>query len=126
MLFGAGSLEEPVPVSCGGGGAPNWSRSALTRSGLTVAGNSCDSDPSILTDGAALTLDVAGDAETFFLFRDGGTKAIASFLRSRNSGSAVIVAEALEWSTDAEGPGVVDGLGGSDGCPTTGRFEFCA
>lgn len=123
----AGPSDEPVPGGGGGGGAPNWSRNALTRSGLAAAGDSRDSDPSLLTDGAALTLDVAANADAFFLFRDGGTKAIASFLRSRNSGSAEIVAEALEKRSGAEvDPEVVEGLGGNDGCPKKGRGECCA
>jgi len=123
--LGAGPSDERVPGGRGGGGTPNWSRNALTRSGLTAAGDSCNSDPSLLTNGAALTLGVAADADTFFLFRDGGTKAVASFLRSRNSGSAEIVAEALERGSGAEvDPGVVEGLGGNDGCPKMGRVWY--
>lgn len=49
----------------------------------------------------------------FFLLSDDGIKAVASFLKSRNSGAAETVA-AANSAADAVRVGC-DGLGGSDG-----------
>ena len=70
------------------------------------------------TEGAALTF---GVDEAFFLFTDVGMKAVLSFLRSRSSGSAEMVAEEEIASTFVD-----TGFGGKDGCPCNvkcGTFE---
>jgi len=93
---------------------PSWLFKTPTRSGR--AWGDVASWP-ILTDGAALIFEEAGTPEVFFLFSDVGTKAVASFFRSRNSGSAEIVALACTALESAASGGAVEGFGGNEGCP---------
>lgn len=58
------------------------------------------------TEGAALTL-ACGAAPAFFRFKVLGTNEVASFLKSRSSGSAEMTAAADIGAL---------GLGGNDGC----------
>lgn len=91
---------------------PSWLFNTPTRSGRAWGDVA---SWSTLTDGAALTFEEAGAPEAFFLFNDVGTKDVASFFRSRNSGSAEIVALACTALATAASP--VEGFGGNEGCP---------
>jgi len=98
-----------------GGTGPNWFFSALTRSGRECS--TCSppstvgaSDP---IEGAASNLEEVGGAGTFLRFTALGTKAVASFLKSRSWGAEKTVAAAS--SAAAVGFSGSEGFGGSMG-----------
>ena len=118
------------PLSFGGaagitGTGPNLSFNELTRSGREADAGSENSDIPP-REGAALTLDDGIPAAGFFRLRDVGTNAVASFFKSRNCGSAEIVAVAVLAAIPAgEAPEIDEGLGGSDGWGVR-RLTRCA
>jgi hypothetical protein len=75
------------------------------------------------TEGAALIPVDGPEGPAFFLFNEAGTKAVASFLKSRSCGAASIVADALVGPLGLDAAAVggapttpgVPGLVGKDG-----------
>lgn len=64
-----------------------------------------------------MTFEELGNADAFFLFSDAGTKAVASFFRSRNSGSAEIMALVCTPLAGMVPRVPEEGFGGKEGCP---------
>ena len=102
--------------------APSWSLSVLIKSGRSVVALGPPAPFSVPepaegpTDGAALTF-TEDPAVGFFRLSAAGTKAVASFLKSRNSGSAEITADADVGPVGARGlaGAAAVGMGGRDG-----------
>lgn len=118
LLFGA-AVDETL------GTGPNLSFNELTRSGREAGGGSEES-VSPPREGAALTLDVDVPVAGFFRLRDVGTNAVASFFRSRNCGSAEIVAATVLAAIPVGKASETDeGLGRSDGRGVN-RLTRCA